>query len=343
MASDGEAQRGKDLVLPLDCTLEECCRGAIRKVKVNCEALARSGNTVAEEIFEVRIEKGVPDGHWVVLPGKAKCGDGEPGDVVFVLHQRRHPHFRRQGLDLHTERTITLLEALTGYSLVIDHPDGRRLLVKSRPGEIVRPRNLLPDAEADWERFDGTDAFAGQDAGSMRTGDLEACKELCRQRGFGGFTFWEDTAYFRAHSRDELLAARQRVRDSTLYVCPDPEKSASVRMQRAVRGAGMPAHGNPEVRGNLFILLRVAFPDVVDDAAAELLRLALPVPAGRDATRALDVSMDDAIPLADIDPVESARQHRIAAPPAGASATQHSPEDEAPPPGHPGPPPCRQM
>jgi len=32
--------------------------------------------------------------------------------------------------------------------------------------------------QAPWSRFDGMDAFPGQDAAVVKTGDLQACKEL---------------------------------------------------------------------------------------------------------------------------------------------------------------------
>lgn len=342
-SSDGVAGRGtKDVLLPLSVTLEELFSGAVRRITVNRALLKREGHSLGRDTFEVRIDKGAPDGHWVTFygQGSSTAGGPGPGDVSFVLQEKRHPRWRRSGLDLYTERTVTLLEALTGFRLVIEHLDGRRLVVQSRPGEIVRPRNLLPSAEAEWCRFDSTDAFAGEDAGSMRTGDIEACKEACRQRGYGGFTYWEDTAYFRAQSRESLLAKKRDSRGSTLFVCPDPAASAQLRMQRALRGEGMPCFENPMVRGNLFLLLRVEFPGVVNEEAAALLREALPpcvaAPVLEDASQELD--------LVDLDPMESQRQHHLSTGRYEVDAgLPPKDSDEAAPAGAPGPPPCRQM
>jgi len=229
-------------------------------------------------------------------------------------------------------------EALTGYHLTIEHLDGQKLAVSSRPGEIVRPRNLLLSAEAEWERFDHTDAFPGEDAGSMKAHDLEACKEVCRQRGFCGFTYWEDTAYFRAHSRTEVLAARVSTRGATLFVSPDPAKSASVRTQRTIRGAGMPCSKHPSIRGNLVVLLKVEFPQWLDDQAVKLLQDVLPAD-GTCLTPDGDSGDVEEAELCDLDPVESARQNHMKT--GGASFTHHE-TDEAPPTSA-RLPPCRQM
>lgn len=68
--------------------------------------------------------------------------DVEAGDVVVVLQQSDHGVFRRDGANLHYKKTITLLEALTGFSFTIPHLDGRTLLVKSDPTMVVRPGDV---------------------------------------------------------------------------------------------------------------------------------------------------------------------------------------------------------
>ena len=44
-----------------------------------------------------------------------------------------------KGEDLFLERTLSLTEALCGFQFVITHLDGRQLLIKSNPGEVVKP------------------------------------------------------------------------------------------------------------------------------------------------------------------------------------------------------------
>ncbi len=42
--------------------------------------------------------------------------DGEPGDLKFVVRTRPHARFQRAGADLRTNLTISLVDALTGFS-----------------------------------------------------------------------------------------------------------------------------------------------------------------------------------------------------------------------------------
>lgn len=65
--------------------------------------------------------------------------DTVTGDIVFVLQLKDHPKFKRKYDDLFVEHTISLTEALCGFQFVLTHLDGRQLLIKSNPGEVVKP------------------------------------------------------------------------------------------------------------------------------------------------------------------------------------------------------------
>merc|ERR1719460_3206887 len=92
------------------------------------------------EVLEVHIQKGSPDDHKVTFREMAdEHPDADAGDVVFVLKEQEHKEFKRKGADLFIERKISLVEALCGFEIEITHLDGRKLLVKSSPNDIVRP------------------------------------------------------------------------------------------------------------------------------------------------------------------------------------------------------------
>lgn len=64
------------------------------------------------------------------------------GDVVVVLEQQPHATFKRDGHNLFHKHSLTLLEALTGFSFPLQHLDGRVLMVKSDAGSIVKPGDV---------------------------------------------------------------------------------------------------------------------------------------------------------------------------------------------------------
>lgn len=68
--------------------------------------------------------------------------DTVTGDIVFVLQLKDHPKFKRMYDDLYVEHTISLTEALCGFQFVLTHLDGRQLLIKSDPGEVIKPGRI---------------------------------------------------------------------------------------------------------------------------------------------------------------------------------------------------------
>ncbi|KAH9481641.1 DnaJ protein-like protein ANJ1 [Psilocybe cubensis] len=94
---------------------------------------------------EIFIEKGMTDRQRIVLAG---AGDQEPGlpagDVIFILKTNPHESFERSGNDLLTHVTITLSEALLGFSrIILTHLDGRGISLTSPRGKIIKPQDSI--------------------------------------------------------------------------------------------------------------------------------------------------------------------------------------------------------
>ncbi|PHT34937.1 Chaperone protein dnaJ 3 [Capsicum baccatum] len=93
-----------------------------------------------KKVLEVHVEKGMQNGQKITFPGEAdEAPDTVTGDIVFVLQQKEHPRFKRKGEDLFVDHTLSLTEALCGFHFILTHLDGRQLLIKSNPGEVVKP------------------------------------------------------------------------------------------------------------------------------------------------------------------------------------------------------------
>merc|ERR1719346_979701 len=205
--------------------------------------------------------------------------DHDTGDVVFVLKQQEHADFKRKGADLFIERKISLVEALCGFKMELTHLDGRKLLIKTSPGEIVMPlaQGFDPmaneEAKTDWEVMEDCDCPSIDNVAQAETTDIDTLKEACetqlKRKGIDVGVFVVDgrRAYFKQCSRAEALAAKKPKKGSTMYIVSDPEAKKSFRMMKAVKGEGMPTYKNPFVYGNMFLILTIQFPDSLDPAA----------------------------------------------------------------------------
>eukprot|EP00696_Hemimastix_kukwesjijk_P011698 gnl/Hemi2/24666_TR8300_c0_g1_i1.p1 gnl/Hemi2/24666_TR8300_c0_g1~~gnl/Hemi2/24666_TR8300_c0_g1_i1.p1 ORF type:complete len:424 (+),score=183.43 gnl/Hemi2/24666_TR8300_c0_g1_i1:172-1443(+) len=116
------------------------CQGEGTIIKEKCTQCNGAKTSKETKQLEVHIEKGMTHGQKIVFAGEGdQQPDVTPGDIVIVLQLREHSSFRRDGDDLHMTQTITLVEALCGTKFIITHLDGRKLLVESPAGSVIKP------------------------------------------------------------------------------------------------------------------------------------------------------------------------------------------------------------
>merc|ERR1712176_170091 len=267
----------------------------------------------------VHVQKGSPDGHRIVFTGKAdELPQADTGDVVFTLKEKDHKDFKRRGADLFVERRISLSEALCGFQLELTHLDGRKLLIKSAPGEIVKPANHRFDPLADssdkasWGVFQGFDCPGIESVAQTEITDAEALKTACetklKAQGVDANAFVIDSegkcTYFKSGTREEILAAKKPRPGCTMYVVSDPNVSSQLRMMKAVEGEGMPTFKNPFIRGNLFLVLSIEFPENLSSDAQDAIQKLLPAPLNPSSCASDDGDVE-VVTLSDMDPLQS--------------------------------------
>ena len=118
------------------------CRGEGYVIKDQDKCPGCKGNKVKKEskVLKVMLDKGAPDGKRYTFEGESdEVPDCEPGDIIIEIKIKKHNLFERAGADLTYVADISLLEALTGFELLITHLDGRKVLIKSKQGEIIKP------------------------------------------------------------------------------------------------------------------------------------------------------------------------------------------------------------
>jgi len=118
------------------------CRGSGEVISEKDKCSQCKGNKVVQEkkVVEVHVEKGMSHGQKITFQGEAdEAPDTVTGDIVFVLQQKEHPKFKRKYDDLFVEHTLSLTEALCGFQFALTHLDSRQLLIRSNPGEVIKP------------------------------------------------------------------------------------------------------------------------------------------------------------------------------------------------------------
>merc|ERR1719160_1905626 len=293
----------------------------IQQVQKTCDVCSGNGmmyrQQKVQETLEVHIPKGAPDGHKINFSEKAdEIPDGEAGDVVFVLQEQAHPDYKRKGDDLFIERTISLSEALCGFKMEMKTLDGRTLIIKSNPGEVIKPVAYDPfreDEAALWEMYEDSDTPSLDNAAVAETEDLAVCKKAVAKgqlkgKGIGCFVQRGGKTVFKQCTTEQAMAAKTTSRGAKLFVIQDPESTKHTRMMKAVKGEGLPRLRAPFEHGNLFIIFTIEFPESIDPGVAGQL-LKLLGPAKHVVTAKEDDDDVEVCELTGMDPVMSFKDY----------------------------------
>ncbi|KAL5814031.1 hypothetical protein ACOSQ4_024672 [Xanthoceras sorbifolium] len=123
----------------LPCSLEDLYKGAKKKMKISRNVYDSSGKLRAvEEILTIEIKAGWKKGTKITFPEKGNQELGFlPADLIFIIDEKPHVLYKRDGNDLIVNQEITLLEALTGKTLDLTTLDGRNIMFPLT--DIVKP------------------------------------------------------------------------------------------------------------------------------------------------------------------------------------------------------------
>ncbi|KAG2470350.1 dnaJ homolog subfamily B member 1b [Polypterus senegalus] len=128
------------VVHDLKVTLEEIFSGCTKKMKISHKRLNPDGRTTRSEdkILTIDVKRGWKEGTKITFP---KEGDETPtnipADIIFVLKDKPHSVFKRDGSDIVFPAKVTLREALCGCTVNFPTLDGRTLQVAFK--DVIKP------------------------------------------------------------------------------------------------------------------------------------------------------------------------------------------------------------
>lgn len=115
----------------LPCSLEELYKGATKKMKISREIADSSGTIMTvEEILTIEVKPGWKKGTKIIFREKGNEKPNIiPADLVFIIDEKPHSVYKRDGNDLIVSQKITLVEALTGCTVELTKLDGSSLTI----------------------------------------------------------------------------------------------------------------------------------------------------------------------------------------------------------------------
>merc|ERR1712241_1245724 len=154
-----------------------------------------------EHHLEVEIEPGMMDGmeHKFHSEGEPHM-DGDPGDLILQIRTYPHQKFERRGDDLYTNVTLSLVDALQGFEMDIEHLDGHKVHVSRE--KITWPGARIRKQGEGMPNYENNDLFGtlyitfdvAFPKGELSEKDKELISEILKQdpisaayNGLGGF------------------------------------------------------------------------------------------------------------------------------------------------------------
>lgn len=119
------------------CLIVRCCYGYSAPVKILLVVslvlslwllLVDRKTMPVEEILTIDIKPGWKKGTKITFPEKGnEQPNVVPADLIFIIDEKPHSVFTRDGNDLVVTQKVSLAEALTGYTVHLTTLDGRSL------------------------------------------------------------------------------------------------------------------------------------------------------------------------------------------------------------------------
>jgi len=137
----GLGQGPPPLIQTLDITLEEAFHGCSRNLEVEKWSIAEGGFKVHEMCtVSVMIPPGVEHNAILHLPEQGHENElKQKGEIQLTIHIAPHPVFERVGQDLRFVKSISLKEALCGFTFEFQHLNEKVYTIHTPPELIVSP------------------------------------------------------------------------------------------------------------------------------------------------------------------------------------------------------------
>jgi len=140
-------QKPPPITINITINFEQVLNGA--NIPVECERWLIENDTkmFEKETLYINIPKGIDDNEIIMLTDKGNIvNEQNKGDVKIFIKVEKNNDFERNGLDLLMHKTITLKEALCGFSFDLKYVNDKIYTINNKNGNIISPeyKKIIP-------------------------------------------------------------------------------------------------------------------------------------------------------------------------------------------------------
>ncbi|XP_034939052.1 dnaJ protein homolog 1 [Chelonus insularis] len=138
----GQKEHAQDPPIEHDLfvSLEDIARGCTKKMKISRRVIQPDGTTKKEDkVLTINVKPGWKAGTKITFQKEGDQGRGKvPADIVFIIRDKPHPLFRRDGSDIKYSHKLSLKQALCGTIIDVPTLFGEKITL-NLTGEIIKP------------------------------------------------------------------------------------------------------------------------------------------------------------------------------------------------------------
>ena len=132
----------------IQITMEQVFNGASIPFEIERWILENGIKVFEKETIYVDIPKGIDDNEMIILRDKGNIiSEHCKGDIKLNILIQNNTAFKRSGLDLILDKTISLKDALCGFTFELKYINGKSYTLNNNRGSIVPPeyKKVYPD------------------------------------------------------------------------------------------------------------------------------------------------------------------------------------------------------
>jgi DnaJ-class molecular chaperone len=133
-------QKPPPIVKSLNVNMEQVLSGATIPLDIERWVVENGIKAHEQEIIYVSVPQGIDDGEIIILREKGNIlNDNQKGDVKVFIKIVNDSQFKRSGLDLILDKSITLKESLCGFSFELKYLNDKSYTLNNNKGNIIPP------------------------------------------------------------------------------------------------------------------------------------------------------------------------------------------------------------
>lgn len=128
------------IIKKITISMLDVLNGATIPVEIDRWIIENGHKIFEKQTLYVEIPKGIDENELIILRENGNVtAENRKGDVKIFVNIKNETDFERKGLNLCLKKTISLKEALCGFTFELKHVNGKTYTINNQNGSIVKP------------------------------------------------------------------------------------------------------------------------------------------------------------------------------------------------------------